>query len=40
MSAAFPIVDRDGALPEIEILDAKAHGLHETQATAVHDLCA
>lgn len=36
--AALAIVDGDGALAEIEVLDAQAHGYHEAEAAAVHDL--
>ena len=35
---AFAVVDRDGSLSEIQILDAQAHGLREPQAAAIHDL--
>jgi hypothetical protein len=31
-------VDGDGALAEIEVLDAQAHGFHEAEAAAVHEL--
>lgn len=36
--AAFPIVNGDGALSEIEVFDTDSHGLHETETAAVHDL--
>lgn len=36
--AIFPIVDGDGALAEIQILDAQAHGFHEAETAAIHDL--
>jgi hypothetical protein len=32
------IMDGDGALAEIQILDAQAHGFHEPEAAAIHDL--
>ena len=38
VSSAFAIVDGDGSLAEIEVLDAKAHGFHEPKAAAIHDL--
>ena len=38
VSAALAIMDGDGALAKIEILDAQAHGFHETEAAAIHDL--
>jgi hypothetical protein len=39
VSAALAIMDGDGALAKIEVLDAQAHGLHQPEATAIHDLC-
>jgi hypothetical protein len=38
--SAFAIVDGDGALPKIEILDAQTHGFHQAQTAAIHDLSA
>jgi hypothetical protein len=38
--SAFAIVDGDGSLPEIEVLDTQAHGFHQAQTAAIHDLCA
>lgn len=32
------IMDGDGSLAEIQILDAQAHGFHEPEAAAIHDL--
>jgi hypothetical protein len=32
------LVDGDGALAKIEVLDAQAHGFHKAKATAIHDL--
>ena len=37
--AALAIVNGDGALAEIQILDAQAHRFHEAEAAAIHDLC-
>lgn len=37
--AALAVVDGDGGLAEIEILDAEFHGFHEAEAATVHDLC-
>lgn len=36
--AAFPIVDGDGPLSEIEILHAEPEGFHDPQAGAIHEL--
>lgn len=38
MFAVFAIEDGDGALTEIEFLDAQAHGFHEAKAAAIHHL--
>ncbi len=38
MSAAFAIMNRDGALAEIEVFDAEAKGFHDSQAGAIHEL--
>jgi hypothetical protein len=32
------LVGGDGSLPEIEVLDTQAHGAHQAQAAAIHDL--
>ena len=38
MPTAFAIMDRDGALAEIEVFDAETEGFHDPQAGAIHDL--
>ena len=38
VATALAIVDGDGALAEVEVLDAQAHGLHEPEPAAIHDL--
>ena len=36
--AALAVVDGDSSLAEIQILDAQAHGFHEAEAAAIHEL--
>lgn len=36
--AALAIVDGDGALAEVEILDAQPHRFHKSETAAIHDL--
>jgi len=38
VSSSLAVVNGDGALAEIQILDAQAHGFHEPEAAAIHKL--
>lgn len=38
MFAALAVVDSDGSLAEIEVLNAQPHAFHEAQAGAIHEL--
>lgn len=35
---AFSVPDEDLAIVKVKVFDAQAHGLHEAQAAAIHDL--
>lgn len=36
--SAFAVMNRDGALAEIEVLDSQPHGFHQAETAAIHDL--